>query len=230
MSNNQNIECESHMPLRNNNIPDKNCVSFKKKIPKQIKTSLKDDKCTIMDNSEQSIAPGNYMLSNFNICDCKIDDVIDIATENPNLVFRDGYGVSDCVIDESNKIRVGKVRKYPKCTQQLFERPYLTVPYMGRGSGNSNIETKLLPGEDTSQKRPCNSLAGVSIDNQFIPLVKNLKDNVQDPQNIIQEVADDKWIRGGIPSRQFVKDIDYIERCQDKYKNKQFIKKRMNYN
>ena len=92
------------------------------------------------------------------------------------------------------------------------------------------IETQLLPGEDTSQRRPCNSLAGVSIDNQFMPLVKNLKDNVQEPHNIIQEVADDKWIRGGIPSRQFVKDIDYIERCQDKYKNKQYIRKRMKYN
>ena len=67
-------------------------------------------------------------------------------------------------------LEYGKVRKYPKCNNQLFERPYLTVPYMGRGSGNSEIETKLLPGEDTNQKRQCNTLSGITIDNYFTPL------------------------------------------------------------
>ena len=73
-----------------------------------------------------------------------MNDVINTAAENPYMVFKDGYGVSDCNINDSNKLRIGKVRKYPKCNNQLFERPYLTVPYMGRGSGNSEIETKLL--------------------------------------------------------------------------------------
>ena len=208
-----------------------NCMNLCKndlKINK--KTRLNDDQCYSMSNTQQSVSSGNYMLNNFHSCDCKMDTVISTATENPLMIFRDGYGVSDCVIDESSKLRVGKVRKYPKCTNQLFERPYITVPYMGRGSGNSKVESKLRPGEDTIQKKQCNTLSGIYIDNQFTPLVKNLKDNVQDPQNIIQEIVDNKWIRGGISSRQFVKDIDYLERCGDRIQNKNYIKSKLNMN
>ena len=34
---------------------------------------------------------------------------------------------------------------------------------MGRGSGNSYIESQLRPGEATGEKRQCNTLAGITI-------------------------------------------------------------------
>ena len=211
--------------------PQKNCANFLKKtegpcgkIDKPYaKTSLNSDLCYKTEHTKQSVGPANYMLSNFYHCDCDVSDVIETATENPYMVFKDGYGVSDCNIDQSNNLRVGKVRKYPKCRNQLFERPYLTVPFMGRGSGNAVIETKLLPGEDTSQKRQCNTLSGITINNYFTPLVNNLKDNVQKPDNLIQEVVDRQWTRGGVPSRQFVKDIDYLERCGHRIQNDDYL-------
>ena len=216
--------------------PSKNCVNFLKdtkgpcgttKKP-YAKTSLNSDLCYRTEHTKQSVGPANYMLSNFYHCDCDMNDVINTATDNPYMVFKDGYGVSECNINDSNNLRIGKVRKYPKCNNQLFERPYLTVPYMGRGSGNSEIETKLLPGEDTNQKRQCNTLSGITIDNYFTPLVKNLKDNVQEPNNLIQEVVDKNWTRGGVPSRQFVKDIDYLERCGHRIQNNDYMNIKFN--
>jgi len=191
-----------------------NCVQFEGfSGPLQQKTKLNEDKCYENENNKQSVFPGRYMTSNYNICECGINKVVEFATENPYMVFRDGYGVSECNVDDSSKLRIGNTRKNPKCKNQIFHRPYLTVPYMGRGSGNSEIETKMLPGESTTQRKQCNTLAGVSIDNYFMPLVKNLQDNIQNPNNLIQENADKKWLRGGVPSRQLVKDIDYLERC-----------------
>ena len=45
----------------------------------------------------------------------------------------------------------------------------------------------------------------------------HLRNNIQDPVHIVPEVALDGWIRGGAPSRQIVKDIEYLEKCGSKY-------------
>ena len=199
---------------RNNRDPN-NCLKFKKwDGPLYNNTNLINDECLKGEDFKQSTFPGKYSLNNYYACDCDSKELVDFATENPYMNFRDGFGVSECNINNSSKLRVGETRKNPKCKTQLFHRPYLTVPYMGRGSGNSVVETQLQPGEDTFSKKQCNVLAGVNIKNYFTPLVKNLEDNIQNPDYLIQENADDKWVRGGIPSRQIVKDIDYMERCQ----------------
>ena len=33
--------------------------------------------------------------------------------------------------------------------------------------------------------------------------------------NLVEEVNDAKWVRGGVPTRQIVKDLDYFERSTD---------------
>ena len=100
---------------------------------------------------------------------------------------------------------------------------------MGRGSGNSEIEHQVLQGEQTREKRECNVLSGVTIENFFTPLIDIVEENVQKPENLIQEDNDKKWIRGGIPSRQIVKDIDYLQRCSDNLNNKELLVNRKGY-
>ena len=50
-----------------------------------------------------------------------------------------------------------------------------------------------------------------------MPMIDHLKNNIQNPQHIVPEVALDGWVRGGAPSRQIVKDIEYLERCGSNY-------------
>ena len=211
LGNFQSVKEESYGKYARNNP---NCVEFQGwNGPLNQKNQLIDDECYELESTKQSSAPGKYFTSNFNPCDCKNEKVVEFATNNPYMKFRDGYGISECNVDQSSNLRVGKSRKNPKCRSQLLHRPYLTVPYMGRGSGNANVETQLLPSEDTSQGKACNSLAGVTIENFFTPLVKNLEEHVQNPKYLIQEDSDKRWVRGGIPTRQIVKNIDYLERC-----------------
>ena len=201
-----------------------NCVKYKElNFNLQQLTKLKEDPCFLKERTKQSLAVGNYNLSNFNTCDCNINQVIKRATDNPVITFKDGYGISECNINNDSSLRVGKTKKFPKCPDQLFERPIITVPYMGRGSGNSQVEHQIQQGEQTREKRECNVLSGVTIENYFTPLIGVVEDNIQKPSNLIQEVNDKKWIRGGIPSRQIVKDIDYLERCSDSLNNKSTI-------
>ena len=212
-----------------------NCISYKDmKVNFNDLTGLDDDECLQTEKTRQSIGPGDYKLSNYNYCDCDMSKIINNATDNPTITFKDGFGISECNVNKSSELRIGKTKKYPRCPNQLFTRPYLTVPYMGRGSGNSFVESNLITGEDTSEKRQCNTLAGVTIDNFFTPLVPNLKDNIQNPNNLIQEINTQKWVgnvhpRGGIPSRQIVKDIDYLQRCGDSLEMKKVLINKKNY-
>ena len=200
---------------------------------------LQDDKCHKIFRDKQSEGPGTYRLNelyNTNMScgtpTCNIPEVIEVASQNPTIVFKDGYGVSDCNIDKDSEMRIGKTKRNPKVPNQLFTRPYKTVPFMGRGCGNSFLESQLQPGEDSSDKRQCNTLAGISIDNlnpSTMPMVDHLKYNIQNPSNLITEEAMEGWIRGGAPSRQIVKDIEYLERCGSKYQ-KMAAEKYGNYN
>lgn len=186
------------------------------------KTTSNYDGCFVNQQTMQSVGPGNYMTENIYSCECSIPEVVETATNQPNVFYRNGYGPSGCVVDENSNLRVGKSRKFPKCPNQLFTRPFLTVPYMGRGPGNPYLETQLLPGEDTSVKRSCNTLSEITINNMFTPMVDHLSENVQNPVHIIPEVAQEGWIRGGVPSRLVVRDVDYLEKCGYKYMDKKY--------
>ena len=74
--------------------------------------------------------------------------------------------------------------------------------------------------EPTKEKRQCNALSGITIDNYFTPLIDHLRDNVQDPIHIVPEYVSEGWIRGGSNTRLIVRDIDYLERCGYQYMNK----------
>ena len=91
---------------------------------------------------------------------------------------------------------------------------------MGRGSGDSFVESQLRMGDDTLVRKQCNTLAGINIPNvdpNHMPMIDHLKNNIQDPKHIIPHDALEGWVRGGAPSRQIVRDIEYLERCGSNY-------------
>jgi hypothetical protein len=128
--------------------------------------------------------------------------------------------VAPCVVDDSSKLRIGLQKRFPKCNQQLFERPYLTVPYMGKGELKVDQDSELKFSEDTKIKKSSNVLSGVTIPNYFTNLLPYLEYNIQNPIHLIQESVDPSWIRSGAPSRLIVRDSDYATRCGKSYMNK----------
>ena len=45
-----------------------------------------------------------------------------------------------------------------------------------------------------------------------VDLVPTLKETIQNPANLIEGVAAEGWVRGGLPSREMTRDNDYFER------------------
>jgi hypothetical protein len=58
-------------------------------------------------------------------------------------------------------------------------------------------------------------MQNVNEQNIYTPMTPNLARNVQNPIHIISEDVNKRWLRGGIPSRQSVKDYDYLNRTND---------------
>lgn len=202
----------------------RNCLV--KGVPKpykvNIKTKTHDDQCYLDVHTGQSRGPGNYQTKSYFDCDRSIKQTVDIATNNHTMTFKNGYGAPESLVDEYSNLRFGASRENPKCPNQLFHRPNGGAPYKGRGIGDMNIESRLLPGEDTTTTRPCNVLSGAStLDRVMVPLVPHLDKNVQNPEHLIEEVAEDGWVRGGSPSRLVIRDVDYLQRCGYNYMDKE---------
>ena len=45
--------------------------------------------------------------------------------------------------------------------------------------------------------------------------LEKLEKEVQDPNHLIQENVDKDWIHGGIPTREIMRNIDYLKRCNN---------------
>ena len=209
----------------------KNCAEMECSAPVHGETDLTSDSCLQKERTRQSVQTSDYMLSNYRQCDCEIDTVLSNASQNRGLLVQDGYGINGCTVDGDSRLRIGNVESRPKPCQQLFTRPYATVPYMGRGSGNSDVESFLKSSKQTHQQGTVSILDNQvrTFNNHMVPLVENLQQQVQNPINLIPYDNDKTWVRGGTPSRQIVKDLDYYERSHDSPEIKEYVLSKKEY-
>jgi len=193
-----------------------NCSDFKKFTADNFvlneNTKFIDDKCLNDGELKQNNNVNDYMLSNYSGCDCDINNVLEISNKNRGITIKDGYGISNCNIDSDSKLRVGNLERHYKSKQQLFPRPYLTSPFISKGEQNPDMESKLLASIQNIKHK---QMQNYGEDYVFTPLNANLVENVQNTRHIITEDISNTWIRGGMDTRQTVKDNDYLNNSID---------------
>ena len=204
-----------------------NCSRLDQKFVIDESTRLNDDVCYNNGQNLQSDSVNDYMLSNYTDCDCDIKSVIKVSTENRGLTIKDGYGISECNVDSESGLRIGTVKRHHKVDQQLFPRPFSTTPFIQRGEPKPDLESRLLSSLQTLKHK---QMQQVSVENNiFTPMTSNLAATIQDPIHIIQENVSRKWVRGGVPSRQAVKDNDYFSNSSDTNRIKQMLRSSKKY-
>ena len=174
-----------------------------------------NDNCCIDQTSIQNVASCNYMTQNYFASDCSMKKPIDLATTQPGIMYNGGYnsGAGGCNIDTSSKLLIGTIQTHPRCHIDLFQRPFATVPYLGRGSVNPVIESQIQQGEQIINKRSVNNLSEKSyIKYHQTPLLPAVKDKLTNPVYHIEGVASEGWVRGGVPSRELTRDGDYFNK------------------
>tara|TARA_B100000524_G_scaffold347769_1_gene250462 strand:- start:917 stop:1543 length:627 start_codon:yes stop_codon:yes gene_type:complete len=204
-----------------------NCSDIKTpKFNIQQLTRLREDNCYIKTENNTIVKPGKYTIKNFKTQPCRAPDTKCLSLDQPSTFYRDGFGWTSkdgCNIDDDSNLRNARNITNYREIHQLYSRPYKTVPYMGRGSGNVCAESDLRSSEDTFQNKACNNLAGISIDRK-IPQIPCIRNNIQNPKYIIPEDSDKFWVRGGQPSRQVIRNSDYLKKCGYKYNGKLWIR------
>jgi len=108
-------------------------------------------------------------------------------------------------------MKIGTIQTNPKARISLYERPFVTVPYLGRGPSRPIEESKLQQGDFVTNKKSCNTISELEYTNQYTPMIPTLKATVSNPNNLVEGVAAKGWIRGGLPSRELVRDQDYVQ-------------------
>jgi hypothetical protein len=174
-------------------------------------TRIGNDHCYLDQFTIQNMSACNYSLENYFANDCTMKKPIALATSQP-CVFYNGpssVGSGGCMVDESSKLLIGSLQTHPRCRIDLFQRPFATVPYLGRGSVDPVLEAQIQQGELLTNKKSVNNSSEKSyIKYQNTPLLPSVKDRVTNPSYCVEGVASDGWIRGGVPSRELARDRD----------------------
>ena len=131
-----------------------------------------------------------------------------LSVDQLQIYPKEGYGYNNKSIDVDSVLRNQPEFKNNRCNIRPQARPFLTVPFMGTGRGNPDVETNLQHSEMVRQGKECGTVTEQEFEGQYTPLIPTLQKNIQNPRNLVPEVAANGWIRGGVPSRNYIRDVN----------------------
>jgi hypothetical protein len=172
-----------------------------------------DDSCAMSQRNVQNVEAGSYMLQNYFSSDCTMRNGIDLALSQPNINFKGAHqvGVGGCNVDDNSALLIDKIWDKPKCRISLYQRPFATVPFLGRGACHPELESQLQHGDRQSNKKSLLQTTEQShIPYSATPLIPSLAQTITNPVHHVESVAMDGWVRGGIPSRELAKNNETI--------------------
>jgi hypothetical protein len=176
-------------------------------------TRIGEDECGLSQQNIQNSNAGNYMLTSFGAANCGMGAPITMATSQPGINYSGSHqvGIGGCNIDQNSELLINSQGNRTACKLSLSERPFSTVPYMGRGPVNPEVESQLQQSESNVNKKSANTISDQSfIDYTYYPLIPSIQSTVQNPSNLVEEAAAEGWIRGGLPSRDIKRDTQYF--------------------
>jgi hypothetical protein len=118
-----------------------------------------------------------------------------------------------CNIDINSQLSVDQEVTHPACRVSLFHRPFATIPFLGRGEPHPELESELQQGDVAKNRKTINHMMEKSfMPYSNTPLVPSIAATISNPVNLVEGVAADGWVRGGVPSRELTKDPKYFEK------------------
>lgn len=171
-------------------------------------TRIHDDPCDQTVQNKESGAPGMYQMTNMVPSPA---EAAATAYQQPAVPAAAGFGWSAASIDVDSMLRNHAMQtNSPHCPMRgrTQARPFATVPYMGRGRGEADLESRLIMPAFVRSGKDCGTISDTFYSNQFTPMIPYVAANIQNPVHLIPEVASAGWVRAGVPSRQWVRDLN----------------------
>jgi len=168
-------------------------------------THSRDDLCGIQSFYSQSVGPGRYLTTNLVP---KATGVNPMAVNQLLIYPREGYGYNNAAIDADSVLRNQIAFKNNRCQTRPQNRPFLSVPYMAGGNPSRDVESLLMHSEQVRMGKECGTVTEQFFSQQYTPMIPIIKQNIQNPKNLVPEVAAEGWIHGGIPTRSYLRDVN----------------------
>lgn len=156
----------------------------------------------LTDNTQKNLYNtrfANYMLSEYQTTH-PTQNSIDFATSQPSLMVNGsiGTGINGSVIDNDSFLMLNTEQARSLEKLQLMPRPFLTVPYLGKGSCDPLLESMLQQGELAHDKKSASTMAEQSLMKYAMyPTDSDMEEHVSKPI----DAALGGWTRGGENSR-----------------------------
>ena len=175
-------------------------------------TRIGNDKCGTSEKDVQNKNFCKYQTQSYFASDGDMGKPIHFATKQPNVFYKGSHqmGIGGGNVDDNSKIKIGTIQTTTKSRISLQQRPFLTIPFLGRGPSRPVEESHLQQGGYLGNKKSCKTIMEKSLRDEQMELVPSLKASIQNPANICEDVAAEGWIRGGLPSRDLSRDKDYF--------------------
>lgn len=152
----------------------------------------------------QNTAQLNHVMSDYHP-DKMANTHMDFATQYPGVMVsgtNGGTGLGGFGVEHESNLLWKSKEERPLEKLQLFTRPFLTVPYLGRGSCDPTLESQLMQGETVRGKKSVSTV----MEQNFLPLDQYPLDSqkrakANSGHSSIEELALDGWARGGKTTR-----------------------------
>lgn len=168
-----------------------------------------NDNVSIDQRNIQNMHNANHQLENFYPA-CPMTKAIDFAVSQPNVFYKGSKegGIKGCEIDANNELKYTHISR-PACKLSLVTRPFLTVPYLGKGQGDTDLESQLFQGENAVNKKSVNFTMEQNFsDHHNYPLIDSLSNTISNPVYLIEDEAMEGWVRGGMSAREYARSQD----------------------
>lgn len=164
---------------------------------------IEDDAACQTQRTVQNTAYANYVTTNY-FSEFASDAQIQFATSQPAVVPNgaSGSGVGGPNVDTDSLLLLKTEQERSLGRLNLLQRPFATVPYLGRGSCDPALESQLMQGEAITDKKSVSTVMSQSFMGYTLyPTSNEMEARAKDPKYTVEESAQAGWIRGGADSR-----------------------------
>jgi hypothetical protein len=153
----------------------------------------------------------NYRL--YNPYENKCMGGLDFATKQPNVFVNkstEQLGPLGCNVSDNSLLKKS-VLTNPNDKITLHDRPYNSVPYLGRGNVDVYEENKLRLGDTFKEKKSVTKINEQSFfDVKQFPMQDNIKQHYNNSK--IESDTNSQWVRGGMDTRILFQNVDYSKK------------------
>ena len=162
--------------------------------------SLKSDSIDKTQRSIMNTKFSNYYVSNY-LSGPTNDNHINFGTQEPNIFFNGtSTGIPpSALIDVDSTILLKTIEERSLEKLDLVQRPFATIPFLGRGSVDITVESQLLQGESSFAPKSTNTIMETS----FIPYREFVSDDFMKKR---MNTVGDTNIQEGYDSRDINRD------------------------